>query len=79
MSYELLTPQVNLSSDIVDTFNDYSSDPLQDVARCVEALAERKEREARLEDCDFAGGFRRFSRGHTPSSMCKLESDPIGT
>ena len=50
MSYEPLTPQANLPSDIVDTFNDYSPDQLQDVARYAEELAEHKEREVRLEE-----------------------------
>jgi len=50
MSYTPPTPPADLPTDIVDTLNGYSSDQLQDVARYAEALAEHKEREARLEE-----------------------------
>jgi hypothetical protein len=50
MSYEPPTPQAELPTDLVDTLNAYPPDQLQHVARYAEALAEHKEREARLEE-----------------------------
>ncbi|MGQ3330160.1 hypothetical protein [Halorubrum sp. FL23] len=50
MSYEPPTPPADLSTDTVDTLNDYSPDQLQHVARYAEELAEHKAREARLEE-----------------------------
>jgi hypothetical protein len=50
MSYEPPTPPAELPSDIVDTLNGYSPDLLQHVARYAEAVAEHKEREARLDE-----------------------------
>ena len=50
MSYEPPTPPAELSSDIVDTLNGCSPDQLQHVARYAEAVAEHKEREARLDE-----------------------------
>ena len=48
MSYEPPTPPAELPKDIVDTLNECSPDQLQHVACYAEALAEHKEREARL-------------------------------
>ena len=50
MSYEPPTPPANLSAEIVDVLNESSLEQLQDVATYAEALAEHKEREARLEE-----------------------------
>ena len=50
MSYEPPTPPAELPSDIVDTLNGCSPDQLQHVARYAEAVAEHKEREARLNE-----------------------------
>jgi hypothetical protein len=50
MSYEPPTPPAELPIDLVDTLNGYSPDQLQEVAHYSEALAEHKEREARLEE-----------------------------
>jgi len=50
MSYEPPTPPAELPTDIVDTFNGYSPDQLQHVARYAEELAEHKTREVRLEE-----------------------------
>jgi len=50
MSYEPPTPPAELPTETVDTFNRYSPDQLQDVARYAEALAEHKARETRLEE-----------------------------
>ena len=50
MSYEPPTPPKELPTETVDTLNSYSPDQLQDVARYAEALAEHKDREARLEE-----------------------------
>jgi hypothetical protein len=58
MSYEPPTPPVSLGTEIVNTLNESSSERLRDVAAYAEALAEHKEREARLEesaDQDEAG------------------------
>jgi len=48
MSYEPPTPPAELPTETVDTLNGFSPDQLQDVARYAEALAEHKDREARL-------------------------------
>jgi len=50
MSYTPPTPPADLPTSIVDTLNGYSTNKLRDVARYAEALAEHKEREARLEE-----------------------------
>jgi len=50
MSYEPPTPPAELPTDLVNTVNGYSPDQLQHVAHYAEALAEHKEREARLEE-----------------------------
>jgi len=50
MSYEPPTPPAELPSGIVDTLNGCSPDQLQHVARYAEAVAEHKEREARLNE-----------------------------
>jgi hypothetical protein len=50
MSYEPPTPPAELPTDIVNSFNSYSPDQLQHVARYAEELAEHKTREARLEE-----------------------------
>ncbi len=50
MSYEPPTPPAELPADIVDTLNGCSPDQLQHVARYAEAVAEHKEREARLNE-----------------------------
>lgn len=50
MSYEPPTPPANLSTELVKSLNKSSPDRLQDIARYAEALAEHKEREARLEE-----------------------------
>ena len=48
MSYEPPTPPAELPTETVDTLNGFSPDQLKDVARYAEALAEHKDREARL-------------------------------
>ena len=50
MSYEPPSPPANLPTEIVDTLNEATPEHLRDVARYAEALAEHKEREARLEE-----------------------------
>jgi len=50
MSYEPPTPPAKLSKEIVNTLNESSPERLRDVATYAEALAEHKEREARLEE-----------------------------
>lgn len=50
MSYEPPTPPVSLATEIVNTLNESSPERLRDVATYAEALAEHKEREARLEE-----------------------------
>lgn len=52
MSYEPPTPAAELSTEIVNTLNGYAPDQLRQVARYAEALAEHREREARLEEAD---------------------------
>jgi hypothetical protein len=50
MSYEPPSPPANLSTEIVDALNETTPEHLRDVGRYAEALAEHKEREARLEE-----------------------------
>jgi len=50
MSNEPPTPPANLSTEVVATLNEAPPDRLRDVARYAEALAEHKDREARLEE-----------------------------
>jgi hypothetical protein len=50
MSYEPPSPPANLPTEIVDALNEATPEPLRDVACYAEALAEHKEREARLEE-----------------------------
>jgi hypothetical protein len=50
MSYEPPNPPANLPTEIVNTLNESASERLRDVATYAEALAEHKEREARLEE-----------------------------
>jgi len=49
MSYEPPSPPANLPTEIVDALNEATSEHLRDAASYAEALAEYKEREARLE------------------------------
>jgi hypothetical protein len=50
MSYQPPTPPAILSTDIANTLNEYSVEQLDAVANYAEALAEHKEREARLQE-----------------------------
>jgi hypothetical protein len=50
MSYEQPSPPADLPKEVVDTLNESTSEHLRDVARYAEALAEHKERRARLDD-----------------------------
>jgi len=50
MSYEPPSPPTNLPTEIVDALNEATSEHLRDAASYAEALAEYKEREARLEE-----------------------------
>ncbi|MFC4407820.1 hypothetical protein [Haloarchaeobius iranensis] len=50
MSYEPPTPTANLPTEIVNTLNESTPERLRDVATYAKALAEYKEREARLEE-----------------------------
>ena len=50
MSDEPPTPPANLPTEIVNTLNEATPEHLRDVASYVEALAEHKEREVRLEE-----------------------------
>ncbi|UTF55900.1 hypothetical protein [Natronosalvus rutilus] len=52
MSYEPPTPPADLSTDVIDTLDDYSLEQLRRVARYAEELAEYREREARLAEAD---------------------------
>jgi hypothetical protein len=52
MSYEPPTPPADLPADVIDTLNDYSPELLRDVAHYAEALAEQREREARLAEAE---------------------------
>ncbi|MFP8953628.1 hypothetical protein ACLI4Z_11725 [Natrialbaceae archaeon A-arb3/5] len=54
MPYEPPTPPADLSTELVNRLNESPSDRLQDISRYAEALAEHKEREARLEEPDEA-------------------------
>ena len=47
MSHEPPTPPAELSIDLVDTLNGYSSEKLQDIARYAEELSKHKTREGR--------------------------------
>jgi len=50
MSYEPPISPANLPTEIVNTLNEATPEHLRDVASYAEALAEHKEREARLEE-----------------------------
>ncbi|MCF2164896.1 hypothetical protein [Halobacterium salinarum] len=50
MSSEPPSPPANLPTEIVNTLNEATSEHLRDAASYAEALAEYKEREARLEE-----------------------------
>jgi len=50
MSYEQPSPPANLPTEIVDALNEATPEHLRDAASYAEALAEHKEREARLEE-----------------------------
>ena len=50
MPYEPPPPPANLPTEIVNTLNESGPEQLQNVASYAEALAEHKEREARLEE-----------------------------
>ena len=50
MSHEPPAPPANLPTEIVNTLNELDPEHLRDVATYAEALAEHKEREARLEE-----------------------------
>ena len=50
MSDEPPTPPANLPTEIVNTLNESDPEQLRDVATYAEALAEHKEREARLKE-----------------------------
>ena len=50
MSYEPPTPPANLPAKIVTTLNESTPEHLREVSTYAEALAEHKEREARLEE-----------------------------
>ncbi|WP_353633197.1 hypothetical protein ABSL23_00275 (plasmid) [Halobacterium sp. NMX12-1] len=50
MSDEPPTPPANLPTELVTTLNESSPEQLRDVATYAEALAEHKQREARLEE-----------------------------
>jgi hypothetical protein len=55
MSYEPPTPPVSLATEVVNILNESSPERLRDVATYAEALAEHKEREARLEESEDRG------------------------
>ncbi|WP_026190191.1 hypothetical protein [Halomicrobium katesii] len=50
MSYEPPSPPANLQKEIVDALNEATPEHLRDAASYAEALAEHKERKARLEE-----------------------------
>ncbi|MBX0325636.1 hypothetical protein EGH21_21685 [Halomicroarcula sp. F13] len=50
MSYEPPTPPANLTTEIVNTLSESTPERLRDIATYAEALAEHKEREARIEE-----------------------------
>jgi len=50
MSYEPPTPPATLTTEIVNTLNESTPEQLREIATYAEALAEHKEREARLEE-----------------------------
>jgi hypothetical protein len=49
MSHEPPTPPADLPTEVVNALNESAPERLRDVSRYAEALAEHKEREARLE------------------------------
>jgi hypothetical protein len=57
MSYAPPTPPEELPDDFVETLTQYSNEQLRDVARYAEALAEYRERKARLEENDESEEF----------------------
>jgi hypothetical protein len=59
MSDEPPTPPAELTTEIVNTLNGYSPDRLRAVASYAEALAEYKEREARLAEESDQGDVER--------------------
>ena len=50
MSYEPPTPPTTLTTEIVSTLNESTPEQLREIVTYAEALAEHKEREARLEE-----------------------------
>ena len=50
MSYEPPSPPATLTTEIVNTLNESTPEQLREIATYAEALAEHKEREARLEE-----------------------------
>ena len=52
MSDEPPTPPADLSTDVVDTLDDYSPERLRHVVRYADELAEYREREAHLDEAD---------------------------
>ena len=50
MSYEPPTPSVTLTTEIVNTLNESTPEQFREIVTYAEALAEHKEREARLEE-----------------------------
>jgi len=50
MSYEPPTPPATLTTEIVNTLNESEPEQLREIATYAEALAEHKEREARLKE-----------------------------
>ena len=50
MSYEPQTPPATLTTEIVNTLNESIPEQLREIATYAEALAEHKEREARVEE-----------------------------
>lgn len=52
MSYSAPTPPDELTEDLVDQLDAYISEQLRAIAEYVEALAEHREREERLEDTE---------------------------
>ena len=50
MSYEPPTPPATLTTETVNTLNESTPDQLREIATYAEALAEHKEREARLDE-----------------------------
>jgi len=50
MEYEPPTPPATISTDIINSLNKTSTETLREISRYADALAEHKEREARLEE-----------------------------